>query len=257
MARARMLLERRRRRASTSAGRARPTRPPSSTGRSSGPASSRSSRRSRRSASALSIDSWRPRGRAPGPGGRCDDASTPPTACRTTRCGASPPSSTSRSWCRSSPGRTRGSWPTSSSGTRSTRLIEFFTDRLAVADRYGLRHRCIIDPGTGFAPPGADWEERYRVPEARVRQPRPAAPVRPPAVRRPAVEGVPAARRGARAGRVAGPRLRPQPPPVAGPRASKPRWRRGDRSDDAQGRPATLSSSEPDGSGYASRGPRG
>ena len=41
-------------------------------------------------------------------------------------------------------------------------LIEFFTDRLAVADRYGLRHRCIIDPGTGFAPAGAEWNERYR-----------------------------------------------------------------------------------------------
>jgi dihydropteroate synthase len=41
-------------------------------------------------------------------------------------------------------------------------LIEFFTDRLAVADRYGLRHRCIVDPGTGFAPAGAEWNERYR-----------------------------------------------------------------------------------------------
>jgi dihydropteroate synthase len=41
-------------------------------------------------------------------------------------------------------------------------LTQFFTDRLAVADRYGLRHRCIIDPGTGFAPAGAEWNERYR-----------------------------------------------------------------------------------------------
>ena len=41
-------------------------------------------------------------------------------------------------------------------------LVEFFTDRLAVADRYGLRHRCIVDPGTGFAPVGAEWNERYR-----------------------------------------------------------------------------------------------
>jgi dihydropteroate synthase len=40
-------------------------------------------------------------------------------------------------------------------------LIEFFERRLADADRYGLRHRCIIDPGTGFAPPGAEWDERY------------------------------------------------------------------------------------------------
>jgi dihydropteroate synthase len=41
-------------------------------------------------------------------------------------------------------------------------LVEFFTDRLAVADRYGLRHRCIVDPGTGFAPAAAEWNERYR-----------------------------------------------------------------------------------------------
>jgi dihydropteroate synthase len=41
-------------------------------------------------------------------------------------------------------------------------LIEFFADRLAVADRYGLRGRCILDPGTGFAPAGAEWNERYR-----------------------------------------------------------------------------------------------
>jgi len=41
-------------------------------------------------------------------------------------------------------------------------LVEFFIDRLAVADRYGLRSRCIIDPGTGFAPAGAEWNERYR-----------------------------------------------------------------------------------------------
>ena len=40
-------------------------------------------------------------------------------------------------------------------------LVEFFEARLADADRYGLRHRCIIDPGTGFAPPDWPWEERY------------------------------------------------------------------------------------------------
>ena len=40
-------------------------------------------------------------------------------------------------------------------------LLEFFEARLAAADRYGLRERCIIDPGTGFAPPGAEWNERY------------------------------------------------------------------------------------------------
>ena len=41
-------------------------------------------------------------------------------------------------------------------------LIEFFEARLADADRFGLRNRCIIDPGTGFAPSNWAWEDRYR-----------------------------------------------------------------------------------------------
>ena len=40
-------------------------------------------------------------------------------------------------------------------------IVDFFTDRLAVADRYGLTDRCIIDPGTGFAPPNWPWEQRF------------------------------------------------------------------------------------------------
>lgn len=40
-------------------------------------------------------------------------------------------------------------------------IVEFFDARLRDADRYGLRHRCILDPGTGFAPPNWPWEERY------------------------------------------------------------------------------------------------
>jgi dihydropteroate synthase len=40
-------------------------------------------------------------------------------------------------------------------------IIDFFDQRLRVADRYGLRHRCILDPGTGFAPPQWPWDERY------------------------------------------------------------------------------------------------
>lgn len=40
-------------------------------------------------------------------------------------------------------------------------IIEFFDARLRDADRYGLRHRCVLDPGTGFAPPNWPWEERY------------------------------------------------------------------------------------------------
>jgi len=41
-------------------------------------------------------------------------------------------------------------------------LVEFFEARLADADRFGLRRRCIIDPGTGFAPSNWAWEDRYR-----------------------------------------------------------------------------------------------
>lgn len=40
-------------------------------------------------------------------------------------------------------------------------IVEFFEARLAQADRFGRRHRCILDPGTGFAPPDWPWEQRY------------------------------------------------------------------------------------------------
>jgi dihydropteroate synthase len=40
-------------------------------------------------------------------------------------------------------------------------IVDFFEARLADADRYGLRHRCVIDPGTGFAPSNWPWDERY------------------------------------------------------------------------------------------------
>lgn len=40
-------------------------------------------------------------------------------------------------------------------------ITDFFAARLAQADRYGVRERCILDPGTGFAPPNWPWEERY------------------------------------------------------------------------------------------------
>jgi dihydropteroate synthase len=40
-------------------------------------------------------------------------------------------------------------------------MTEFFTARLATADRYGIRDLCILDPGTGFAPPDWPWESRY------------------------------------------------------------------------------------------------
>jgi len=40
-------------------------------------------------------------------------------------------------------------------------MIDFFDERLAEADRYGVRDLCIIDPGTGFAPPNWAWADRY------------------------------------------------------------------------------------------------
>ncbi len=40
-------------------------------------------------------------------------------------------------------------------------LLEFFTARLADADRFAIRERCILDPGTGFAPSNWVWEDRY------------------------------------------------------------------------------------------------
>jgi dihydropteroate synthase len=40
-------------------------------------------------------------------------------------------------------------------------MLGFFEQRLATADRYGLRPRCVLDPGTGFAPSNWPWEERY------------------------------------------------------------------------------------------------
>lgn len=40
-------------------------------------------------------------------------------------------------------------------------IHEFFDARLAEADRFGVRSACILDPGTGFAPPAWPWEQRY------------------------------------------------------------------------------------------------
>jgi dihydropteroate synthase len=40
-------------------------------------------------------------------------------------------------------------------------IVDFFEARLATADRFGMRAKCLLDPGTGFAPPSWPWEERY------------------------------------------------------------------------------------------------
>jgi dihydropteroate synthase len=40
-------------------------------------------------------------------------------------------------------------------------MVDYFDARLRLADRYGLRDRCLLDPGTGFGPHGWEWAERY------------------------------------------------------------------------------------------------
>ena len=40
-------------------------------------------------------------------------------------------------------------------------MIDFFEHQLAIADRFGMRSSCILDPGTGFAPSNWPWEERF------------------------------------------------------------------------------------------------
>lgn len=45
-------------------------------------------------------------------------------------------------------------------------MVDYYTARLRVADRYGLRDRCLLDPGTGFGPHGWKWEDRYHYQKA-------------------------------------------------------------------------------------------
>ena len=45
-------------------------------------------------------------------------------------------------------------------------MLTYFAERLRVADRYGLRDRCLLDPGTGFGPHGWAWEDRYHYQKA-------------------------------------------------------------------------------------------
>jgi dihydropteroate synthase len=40
-------------------------------------------------------------------------------------------------------------------------MVDYFDERLRLADRYGLRSRCLLDPGTGFGPHGWEWDDRY------------------------------------------------------------------------------------------------
>lgn len=40
-------------------------------------------------------------------------------------------------------------------------MVSFFEERLSVMETFGLRERCYLDPGTGFAPGHWEWAERY------------------------------------------------------------------------------------------------
>ena len=39
-------------------------------------------------------------------------------------------------------------------------MVSWFSERLKEMDRYGIRDRCYLDPGTGFGPAHWDWETR-------------------------------------------------------------------------------------------------
>jgi dihydropteroate synthase len=100
-------------------------------------------------------------------------------------------------------------------------LVEWFDAALRRLDAFGLRSRCVLDPGTGFAPHDLAWEDRFPY-QKRVRGPRPAPHLRAPPLHRPAVAGHPPARGAARH------RPRPRPRVRAGPRAGPhPRGRDG------------------------------
>lgn len=40
-------------------------------------------------------------------------------------------------------------------------IVEWFEAQLTVADRFGVRANCVIDPGTGFAPHHWEWSDRF------------------------------------------------------------------------------------------------
>jgi len=39
-------------------------------------------------------------------------------------------------------------------------MVSWFDERLRAMDQYGIRDRCYLDPGTGFAPAHWQWEDR-------------------------------------------------------------------------------------------------
>ena len=45
-------------------------------------------------------------------------------------------------------------------------MVDWFDLQLERAERWGVRERLVLDPGTGFAPAHWDWEERYEYQKA-------------------------------------------------------------------------------------------
>jgi dihydropteroate synthase len=41
-------------------------------------------------------------------------------------------------------------------------MVDWFDLQLERAARWGIRERLMLDPGTGFAPPHWDWEDRFQ-----------------------------------------------------------------------------------------------
>ena len=40
-------------------------------------------------------------------------------------------------------------------------MVSWFAEQLERVEKFGIRDRILLDPGTGFAPGGWDWSERY------------------------------------------------------------------------------------------------
>jgi len=45
-------------------------------------------------------------------------------------------------------------------------MVDWFDLQLERAARWGIRERLMLDPGTGFAPPHWEWEDRFRYQKA-------------------------------------------------------------------------------------------
>ena len=101
-------------------------------------------------------------------------------------------------------------------------MIDFFEQRLADADRFGLRSALHRRPGHGVRPVELAVGGPFRLPEAGVFEPRRAPPLRSAALHRAAVEGNRTARRTARHRGPPTARVRPCALPGQDPRGRTP-----------------------------------